>query len=885
MNSPTIELTPERWQRVNDVFAAALEQPADAREAYLNEACGDDPDLLHYILSLLQLEGTADITIENAVASAMNAAFNEDADSDEEMRGTRIGPYRVERLLGQGGMGMVYLALRADQQFDQEVAIKLGRRKLIDPMAQARLKAERQILANLDHPNIARLLDGGTTSDGVPYLVIEHIDGVRIDTYCDVHKLTLGERLLLFQTICHAVQYAHQNLVIHRDIKPSNILVTADGTPKLLDFGIAKLIDSEGVVNDGLTREGVAVLTPENASPEQIVGGAITTATDTYALGLLLHRLLVGLPVFDLENLTPTQFARTVLEQPVELPSRRFSIAATEIRTIDAQALAADRNQSADALIRSLRGDLDTILLKALRKEPDRRYASAQNLSDDITRYRGSMPITARPDSWHYRAQKFVQRHTLGVGLSTAAVGLLFVFAVTLFVQNQRVIAERDHAQEINRFLEDIFTAPDPANARGLDITAKEILAAGAERISGNLDDRPDIQSSLMETIGRVYYNLGQYEPSKAMLEQSLALRVQALGDDHPTVAAGKNELAEVLIRKAEYARAEVLLEEALEVNQDVYGGASTAAAENLFNLAELNLATGDLDRAQQFANVSIDAYTVAGSEYRIELAEATNALARILQVRGELDETEILLRRAIDLVESTAGGDHPLMAYYLQNLGVLLQSKGDLVAAEQMLIRAIEATRKILGEKHDLVATTLAILGSLQQGKGDFTGAEQAYREALRLDTEVRGENHPFVGYDMTSLAGLLHDKGDFDDAEAMLLRALEVYRATLDDNHQYVASTLTELGAVLTSDGRADEAIGVLERALEIRLGDYEEDHVLVAATKLEYGLALLRSGQRDEGRRMIEQNAARFADANNRRAKRAQTALQVLANDDGG
>jgi len=305
VNSKTIELTAERWSRAEDLFGSAADMATGERERYLKSECGDDAELYDYVISLLQADPAFAGAIEGTIVKTVREAFGEDTSQAEQMKGQMIGPYRVERLLGSGGMGMVYLAERADQQYDQQVAIKLGHHRLVDPQMELRLRNERQFLANLDHPNIARLLDGGTTTDGVPYIVMEYIDGVRIDTYCDLHRLTVDERLKLFQTICTAVHYAHQNLIIHRDIKATNILVTKDGTPKLLDFGIAKLADAEGSATDGLTRDGAVIMTIANGAPEQVTGKSVTTATDVYGLGLLLYILLSGMRAYETDDLSP----------------------------------------------------------------------------------------------------------------------------------------------------------------------------------------------------------------------------------------------------------------------------------------------------------------------------------------------------------------------------------------------------------------------------------------------------------------------------------------------------------------------------------------------------------------------------------------------------
>ena len=883
MSSKSPELDARRWRRVADIFAHAVELEPAHREAYLSQACGNDAELLDYVNRLLEADATVETVVERTIVNTVRDAFADDTSQPAQMQGEMIGPYRVERLLGSGGMGMVYLAQRADEQFDQRVAIKLGRHRLVDPQTQLRLRHERQILADLDHPNIARLLDGGTTDDGVPYLVMEFIDGVRIDTYCDLHRLTVARRLALFQTICRAVHHAHQNLIIHRDIKASNILVAKDGTPKLLDFGIAKLSDAEGAATAGLTRDGAVIMTPANAAPEQISGRNITTATDVYGLGLLLYVLLSGLRAYETDGLTPAEAARVIAQETAPGPSRRLAekkAAARERRdsvaTEELEKIAADRSTSPDRLQRQLRGDLDVIALKALRKEPERRYRSANAMADDINLHLRAMPIIARTDSWRYRTGKFVRRHLAAVAAAAAVVVMLATFTVLLSLQNRVVMEERDTAREVIQFLEDIFMAHDPSRARGVDVTAEEILAEGATRIRSDLGDRPDIQSSLMGTIGRVYYNLGEYPKSEEMLEQALSIRLQADGESHPAVAAARNDLAEVLIRRAEYDRATELLQQSLAVNQLSNDGTSPQVATNLFNLANVYLATGELDEAESAVRSSIAIFRQIRDEHSLELAEAVGALARVLQVRGDLDQTEALLLEAIDIINASQGPDHPYMAYYLQNLGVLQLSKGDLDAAGRTLESAVDAIHRILGDKHDLLAVTLVDQGRLLHMQGEYDNAEILIRQALDLGVEIHGTSHPRLGLHKTILGMLLHDKAELADAEKELREALAIFDQVLDDDHQYVASALTELGAVLNTSNRADQALPLLETALRMRLNDYPRGHVLVAATQVEYADALSRLGRFDEAWPLLTEALAVLNDTVSRRYRRATEAL---------
>jgi len=835
VSTRTVDLDPARWARVEQLFEQAAALAADERAAFLDQACADDPELRAYLVSLLDSDMAQSTLVESAIRDVLRstvAALDETADN----AGVRIGPYRIVRTIGTGGMGVVYLAERADEQFEQQVAIKVVRQRLLDPDVQKRLLSERQILANLDHPNIARLFDGGTLHDGTPYLVMEYIDGLPIDEYCDRKNLGIDARLRLFRTVLQAIHHAHQNLVVHRDIKTSNILVTADGSPKLLDFGIARLLEQGDAPAAGLTRAGAVILTPENAAPEQVTHGPITTATDTYALGILLYRLLTGRAPYEVSMSRPAEIPRIICHSEPLPPStvvRQAPGSAAVHGAAPADELAAHRDSTPARLARRLRGDLDNIVHTAMHKEPERRYRSANEFAEDLRRHLQAHPVLARPDSWHYRTSRFLRRHTAGAAMSALLVAVLLASAVTLTIQNRRIVEERDTAMEIAAFLEDIFQEPDPGNARGANITAREILGKGAARISTELDDRPAIQATLMSTIGRVYFNLGEYDPSIAMLEEALEIRRELFGDNDPAVAANENELAASLTRKADYGRAEALLRDALAHNRRLHGERSAQVASNKVNLAELYQATGDPQAAEANARAAVDIYAALGETQAAELAEAKSLLSRILQWQNRLDEAEVLLREAIDTVETHLGPNHPLLAYYLQNLAVLAQSNGELDAAEDLFHQAIAATRKILGEDHSLLGGSLVMLGRLLHQRGQYDAAEAALRDALRVHRKARGAAHPFVGYDMVSLGMLLSDKGEFGDAEAALRGALKIYEESLSPDHQYVASALTELGAVLTNDGRAAEARELLDRAIDIRRRDYGANHPLLAAT----------------------------------------------------
>jgi serine/threonine protein kinase len=624
------------------------------RFAYIKSACANDADAFDRVLL------AHNITRANSAGEPDRGA-ERDAESEEsywatDRSGQALGSWRLKRRLGGGGMSDVYLAERIGE-YSHQVAVKLVRPGLVSRADHNRLRAERQILARLNHRNIARLLDGGTTEDGIPYLVMEYVDGERIDLYCDRHRLTVTERLSLFRGVCAAVHAAHQNLVIHRDLKPSNILVTRDRTLKLLDFGIAKLIEvREQAHTVALTQADVRLFTPGHASPEQVKGELITTATDVYLLGVLLYELLTGRKPFEMRDVRLSEMERIICNYSPPLPSAVLNPrGAPPIEGPRIESAADARNTTAQRLRRELSGDLDNIVMKALRKEPERRYTSADEMAADLRRFEVGQPVIARRDTWRYRTGKFVGRHSMAVAASAAAVVVLAALATTMTFQAHRVTQERTIAErerlrsdETAKFLAGLFEVADPNEARGKEITAREILERGALRIQQELKDAPETQANLMETIGRVYLSLGLTPEARPQLEQALVKRDNLFPGDHLSKASNLSALGKLELAAGRLDLALRHYRDALAMNERLHGRHDLAVATSLEELGQLLKVQGDFKGAETHLEESLKLFTDLEGAKSTRVSSVMNELAQLMERRGDMGGAEDFYRRAL---------------------------------------------------------------------------------------------------------------------------------------------------------------------------------------------------------------------------------------------
>ena len=742
------------------------------------------------------------------------------------MIGDRIGPYRVLRTLGVGGMGEVYLAERADAEFDQKVAIKVVHGSSVSRSVQSRLRIERQILAQLDHPNIAHLLDGGTLPDGTVYIVMEYVDGLPIDEYCDANRLDITARLRLFQVVCAAVHYAHQNLVVHRDLKPSNILVTGGGSPKLLDFGIAKLLDERQATHNtvAMTHADFRIMTPDHASPEQVTGGAITTASDIYVLGVLLYKLLAGTGPFVISSMRLADIERTICAT-VPPPA---SAAVNTSDTAEARLISGVRGTTANRLRRTLQGDLDNIVCMAMRKEPERRYGSSQQMANDIQRYLEGKPVIARSDTLSYRSAKFVRRHWLPVAGGVSLFALIISFATTMYVQSERIAAERDRvaeqrmvadrergrAEEVSAFLVNLFKLTDPEENRGNQITARELLDAGAKRLQSALQDQPATKATLLTTIASVYDSLGQYQDAVPILQQSLALQAQT--HDRTRLDTLLEE-GRALAGSGDLQGADAPLKEALSLAQTEFGAASQETGRAMRELGRLRHQQGSFADAKALYVRSLDILENTQAP-PTEISALLDDLAQVYAREQQWALAKQTYERALEVDRRVLGDDHPRVAMHLQNLAFVMQNLGDLKKAESLYRDAIRRKERAYGAGDVQTAAAKGNYGSLLEREGRFTEAEPLLRGALSLTLAQYGPNHRFVGYAHVSLGMLLNDEGDLAGAESEFRQALVIYDTSLPANHQWRAAALMQLARVLVDRGKSEEALPQSEESLKI-------------------------------------------------------------------
>jgi len=811
-------MSPNQYQKVKEVFQAAIDETPSRRAEVLNRCCNGDIEVREAVEKMLSSHDEDNDFIETPAYAVAAELLLEN--QNPTIEGKRIGNYKILREIGHGGMGIVYLAVRDDDVYQKQVAIKLVRYGFDTEELLKRFRNERQILARLDHPNIAKLLDGGTTKDGLPYYVMDYVEGLPLIDYCDKNNLTINERLKLFRKVCSAVSFAHQNLVVHRDLKPSNILVTEDGTPKLLDFGIAKVFQSEEQTE--MTVTNLQVMTPEYASPEQIRCEAVTTSSDVYSLGVILYQLLTGTRPYQFHSRLPQDIAKAICEQE----PARFRISdcglRNEKRKMFWKWLFNPKSEIRNPKSKSPQSkDLESIVLTALRKEPERRYVTVNQFSEDIRRYLEGLPVSARADTLIYRTSKFINRNKIGVVVAISIMLLLFAGAVAIIHQsriakNQALIAaeqrdkaerEQAKAQRINKFFQDMlaYANPDwyaPGHGKPRDLTVVAALDEASKKIENDLNEEPEVKAEILITIGDTYAAMRQGEKSERALELALPLRQQAFGKDHIKVADTIYYLANTKRLLGKYQEMRELYEQ----------------ANSIYRLH------GVLD-STQFPYFLIDYATVFTDKF--EHAEAVK-----------------VTKEAIDILKNRNGEKHASVAVAYENLGQAYNSWGDMDSA----LASFEMSIKILPDRE----STNYRLSRVYRAKNDFINSRDCLLKALERYQKVESKVKEQINV-ISSLAYLYQAQGDNQRALEYAEQMMSLTRKNYDSGHTQFGSGLMSKGLLLVRTADVKGGSRLFKEGMDIYLKSHLNSYSSVDA-KSKWGECLLAQKRFDEAEPLL-------------------------------
>ena len=741
-------MNPSHWSEVERVLATVIDLPKTERTARIVQLCADNPDLRAEVESLLAAHESAATFLEAA------PQITQTQDSGVSMAGKHLGPYQLLEVIGHGGMGTVYRAQRTDGRFQKQVAIKVALAALHSPELLRRFASEQQILATLEHPNISRLLDAGVSPEGIPYFVMEYVDGIPLSDFLKANQLTFQERLGLFRTICSAVQYAHQHLIVHCDLKPTNILVTADGVPKLLDFGIAKLADPWNLGAVDATRSLLNPMTPSYASPEQVQGATLTTSTDVYSLGVILFEVLAG-------------------RMPYKIGSDLQETART-IQEVDAEPLG--------GVNRAFRGDIETIVAKALEKEETRRYSSAGDLAADIQRFLEHEPIKARRPTALYQLQKFAARHK-AIVCGVAAVFFVLIVGMGATAWEARralqaehlAVGERDQANRVTELMTSMFKVSDPSEARGNTVTAREILDKASKDIDGGLTSDPRLQAQMMHVMGTVYEGLGLYSRAESLFSRASEIRSHILGKENPDTLTSMRMLAWTLREEGHYPESERLHRETLDIQRRVLG------PEHPETLASMHM------------------------------------LAWTLREEGQSSEAEKMLRETLDLQRKVLGPENRDTLQSQQMLAWTLRDEEQNAETEKLLRDALSIQTRVLGPEDPDTLASMHMLGWTLREEGLYAESETIHRQTLDIRRRILGPEHPDTLASMNQLAGTLLQEGRFEDAGNMLREILAVQLRILGPDNPETAISRYNLACVAAHRGRRDEALGFLKEAID--------------------------------------------------------------------
>ena len=818
---------PARWERMQSLFHGAADLPAPERPAFLQAECGDDPALLAEVLSLLAEDARGESLLDRDVAQVAHQVL--EGSTPPPMPLEKFGPYRITDVLGEGGMGVVYLARRDD--LGSLAAIKILRDAWLSPARRDRFASEQRTLAQLHYPAIAQLYDADILPDGTPWFVMEYVEGLPLTEYCSARGTSLQGRLRLVRAVCEAVQHAHRHAVIHRDLKPSNILVKSDGTVKLLDFGIAKQLENLDTPVDQ-TQTGLRLMTPAYAAPEQFRAGRIGIHTDIYSLGVILYELLTGRMPFDLSNRTPSEAATLIAEREPEKPSA-----------------AARTTAFARSASRASWADLDVLCLTAMQKDPQRRYRTVEALMRDIDHYLAGEPLEARADTVGYRLGKFIRRNQAAVSAAAlvflVVVGLVVFYTVRLTTARNAALVEAARTQRILRFTLNLFEGGDKEVGPADSLRVVTLVERGLQE-ARTLNAEPAVQAELYETLGGIYEKLGNLARADTLLTAALQKRRALFRPGSPEVTASLVALGDLRVDQARLEEADRLIREAIDAAKRELPSGHPAIAGASFALGGVLQARGEYDAAITAGEESVRLYSAPNGEPTSELAASLSQLADAHFYAGHYEASDSLNRLVLTMYRPLYGERHPLVAGILINLGASQFQRGKYPDAERFDRQGLAIMQAFYGPDHHETAYALTMLGRALVAEKKFDEGVPVLQRALAIKERVYGPWHPSVASTLNELANTAYWRDNLDEAAADWTRMLEIYRKVYGEKHQLFGIAMSNLAGVYAARKQYAEAERMYRRVVAVFTEAQGPEHLNTGIARIKLGRALLRQGR---------------------------------------